>query len=201
MSTSKDVRIGDFSRPVVDAPAGAPPASPTRDTLVSAEESLGDDARREEAALKPMLSYEDRLKEVDVTREKAAEIIDAVLLKGFYAEDVKITKRIKARFRTRSSRDTKRAQEIIEAQRLTYDVHYNELLSRILLSASLEMFGEDKLPHPRKVSSDDLEKAFQERIAYIDSMADPALRILMQRLAKFDRMISVVLEEGSIENF
>ena len=197
MSTSKDVRIGDFSRPVVDAP----PASPTKDALVGAEEALGTDARREEAALKPMLSYEERLKEVGVDRDKAAQIIDAVLLKGFYAEDVPITKRIKARFRTRSSRDTKRAQEVIEAQRLTYDVHYNELLSRLLLSASLESFGEDKLPHPRKVPTDDLEKAFQERVNYIDNMADPALRILMQRLAKFDRMISIVLEEGSIENF
>jgi hypothetical protein len=197
MSTSKDARIGDFSRPVVDAP----PASPTKEAFVSAEESLGADARREEAALKPMQSYEERLKEIGVSREKAAQIIDAVLLKGFYAEDVQITKRVKARFRTRSSRDTKRAQEVIEAQRLTYDTHYNELLSRLLLSASLESFGEDKLPHPRKVSSDELEKAFQERVSYIDNMADPALRILMQRLVKFDRMISAILEEGSIENF
>jgi hypothetical protein len=46
-----------------------------------------------------------------------------------------------------------------------------------------------------------MEKAFQERVAYVDNMADPTLRILMQRLVKFDRMISAVLEEGSIENF
>ena len=202
MATSDDVRIGDFSRPVVPSPKDTPPASPTKDALDRAEKAIDDEVRRDEESLKPMASYEDRLKEVGVTRGKAAEIIDAVLLKGYYAEDVPITKRIKARFRTRNSRDTKRAQEIIEAQRLSYDIHYNELLSRILLAASLEVFGDEKLPHAtRKSSHDETEKMFQERLSYVDNMADPALRILMQRLARFDRMITVVLEEGSIENF
>jgi hypothetical protein len=59
------------------------------------------------------------------------------------------------------------------------------------------------LPHPQgcKVSYEETEKAFQERIAYVDGMSDPAMRVMFIKLAKFDRMISTALEEGSIENF
>ena len=201
MATSDDLRIGDFSRPVVEA--SKPGASPEKERLDALEGQLETATRKDEATLKPMASFADKLKEVGIDKAKAAEIIDAVLLKGFYAEDVKITTKIKARLRTRSARDTKRATEMLEAQRLTLDTHYNESLTRILLAASLEQFGDDKLPHPqgRKVSYEETEKAFQERIAYVDGMSDPAMRVMFIKLAKFDRMISTALEEGSIENF
>lgn len=200
MATTDDVRIGDFTRP----PVGAPPsgASPTKDALDQAEAKLAAAAARDEAALKPMASYEEQLKKVDVTNAQAAIIIDAVLLKGYYAEDVTITKTIKARFRTRNARDTKRAQEQIEAQRLTYDIHYSEVLARLLLAASLEQFAGDTFVHPpRSAKQDVIEKAFFERLAYVDSLSDPAMRLLITKLSKFDQMIGTVLAEGSIENF
>lgn len=189
--------IGDFSRPLVEQPA-----SPTEAALRKAEDQLDEASQRDEAALKPMTSYEDKLKEVGLTKNKASDIIDAVLIKGFYSEDIRITSKVKARFRTRNSRDTRRAQEILESQRISYDTHYNEVLSRLLLASSLEQFGNDKLSHPeRKSSQEDIEKQFQERVAYVDSMPDPALRILMTQLAKFDRMVSTALSEGCVENF
>lgn len=200
MATTDDVRIGDFTRPVVNAPTSG--ASPTKEALDQAEQKLETAARKDEATLKPIASYEERLKEVDVSKSKASEIIDAVLLKGYYAEDVQITKSIKARFRTRNARDTKRAQEQIEAQRLTYDIHYSEVLARLLLASSLERFADDAfVHHPRGAKYDLIEQAFSERQAYVDSLSDPAMRLLITKLSKFDRMISVVLEEGSIENF
>jgi len=200
MATTDDARIGDFTRPVVDPPKTG--ASPTKDALDRAEQNLEDSVQKDEATLKPMISYEERLKEIGVTKAKAAEIIDAVLLKGFYAEDVQITKSIKARFRTRNARDTRRAQEQIEAQRLTYDVHYSEMLARLLLASSLERFGDDKLTHVMKgTKNDDVEKAFFNRMSYVESLSDPAMRLLITKLAKFDRMIGIVLEEGAIENF
>ena len=200
MPTTDDARIGDFSRPVVEmAPQGV---SPTKDALEQAERKLEVATLQDEATLKPMVSYEERLKEVGVSKSKASEIIDAVLLKGYYAEDVQITKSIKARFRTRNARDTKRAQEQIEAQRLTYDVHYSEILARLLLSASIERFADDVFTHmPRGAKHDAIEKAFFDLMSYVESLSDPAMRLLITKLSKFDRMISVVLEEGSIENF
>jgi hypothetical protein len=200
MPTTDDARIGDFSRPVVDPPKAG--TSPTKDALDHAEQKLEEAVQQDEATLKPMVSYEERLKEIGVTKVKAAEIIDAVLLKGYYAEDVAITKSIKARFRTRNSRDTKRAQEQIEAQRLTYEVHYSELLARLLLAASLERFADDVFTHlPRGSKHDAIEKAFFDRLSYVENLSDPAMRLLITKLTKFDRMISTVLEEGAIENF
>jgi len=208
MPPTDDARIGDFSRPPVDPPKktptvpGAPP-SPTKDALEAAETRLDEDATKDEAALKPMATFEERLKEAGLSREKAAEIIDAVLLKGFYAEDIKITSTVKMRLRTRNARDTKRAQEILEAQRFTIDAHYSEAWGRLLLAASLEGFANDKFthPNPRKDAFDVIEKSYQERIAYVDGLPDPALRVMLQRLFKFDQRVSVALEEGSIENF
>lgn len=205
MGNTDDARIGDFSRPPVDMPkkATAAPPSPTKDALDAAETRLDEDASKDEAALKPMASFEEKLKDAKLTREKAAEIIDAVLLKGFYAEDIKITSTVKMRLRTRNARDVKRAQEILEAQRFTMDAHYSESWGRLLLAASLEGFGNDKFvhPNPRKDNYETIEKAYQERITYVDSLPDPALRVMMQRLFKFDQRVAVALEEGSIENF
>lgn len=196
-----DVRIGDFTRPTVDPPK--PTTGQTKEKLEALEIQLDAEASKDEATLKPMASYEEKLKEAGLTREKAAEIIDAVLLKGFYAEDIKVTSKVKVRLRTRNARDTKRAQEILEAQRFTIDAHYSESWSRLLLAASLEQFGDDKFvhPNPRKDSYETTEKAFQERIAYVEGLPDPALRVLFGKLWKFDNRVSVALEEGSIENF
>ncbi len=201
MPPTDEARIGDFSRPIVDPPKK--PASPTKESLEAMETKLDEEVSKDEAALKPMASYEERLKEVGLTREKAAEIVDAVLLKGFWAEDVKITSRIKCRLRTRNARDTRRANEILEAQRYTIDAHYSEHLTRLLLGASLEQFGDDKFthPNPRKSPEVEVEKAFQERMGYIDGLPDPALRILFSKLYAFDRKVAVALEEGAIENF
>lgn len=198
MPSADDVRIGDFSQPVVPAP----PASPTKEALESAEKRLDSDAAKDEAALKPMKSYEERLKEVGVTREEAAEIIDAVLLKGYYSKEYNITKKIKVKFRTRSARDTERAQDMLEASPLTMATHYNDKLGRYLLAASLERFGDDKLDHAtRGANKDDIEKSYATRLNYVEGLGDPALRVLFNKLRVFDTMIATVLEEGTIENF
>jgi hypothetical protein len=204
MADTDEVRIGDFSKPVVSRkPEEKGPASPTRDALVSAESRLDEEATRDEASLKPMERYAKALQEEGIDKAKAAEIVDSVLLKGAWAEDVKITSRITIRLRTRNARDTKRIHEILEAQRFTIDAHYHEAWLRFQLAASLEKLGNDSFTHPdpRKAAPDVVEKAFQDRVAYVDALPDPVLRIAMNKLLKFDRKITVVLEEGAIENF
>lgn len=191
--------IGDFSKPIVDRP----PTSPTEAAFKNTEARLDGEARKDEEQLQPLQTYADRLKEAGIDLMKAAKIVDEVLLKGFYTEDVQITKTVKMRLRTRSARDTRRIQDILEAEAPKFDHHYRETLSRLLLAASLEQFGDQKLPHPEKSDKiDDIERKFQERIAYLDNqVSDPALRIMFAKLFKFDRMIAVALEEGAIENF
>jgi hypothetical protein len=202
MASTDDARIGDFSRPVIDPPK-QPTTGQTKEKLDALDDQLDAEASKDEATLKPMASYAEKLKAAGLTRDQASEIIDAVLLKGFWAEDIKVTSKIKVRLRTRNARDTKRAQEILEAQRFTMDAHYSESWFRLLLAASLEQFGDDKFVHPnyRKDTYDAIEKAYQDRITYVEGLPDPALRVLFSKLSKFDNRVAVALEEGSIENF
>ena len=111
MAEFDEVRIGDFSKPVGEMLSGGVSSSPVKEKLDAAEKQLDDKATVAEATLRPMQTYEDRLREVGVTREEAARIIDAVLLRGFYSEEIPITKSISLRLRTRTARDTKRIQE------------------------------------------------------------------------------------------
>ncbi len=191
-----DLSIGDFSRPI------APEGGATRSVLEGAERRLDAEATAVETELKPLVSYEERLKEVGVTKEQAAAIINAVMTKGFWSEEVKITGTLRARFRTRTKKDSTRAQNYVEAQRPMYDSHYAELLTHQLVAASLEQFGQDTFAHPdRKAPNEVIEKAFADRFAYVENLADPAYRILASKLAAFDRKIAAVLQEGTVENF
>jgi hypothetical protein len=201
MPTPDELRIGDFSKPVATR-APKVTESPAKQNLEAVESRLDTEAAQDEAALKPLQSYEDKLKEVGLTKSDAAKILDDVMMRGHYAEDVQVTPRFRARLRTRNARDTRRAQEILETQRLTYDSHYAESLSRILLASSLEVFGDERLPHPeRRAPVAEVEDAFNNRMRFVESMPDPALRMMFKQLMNFDKKVAVALEEGAVENF
>lgn len=191
-----DLRIGDFSRPPVEA------AGTTKAALEGAEKRLDAEAAIVEAELKPLVSYEEKLKDAGVTKEQAASVVNSIMTKGFWSEEIKVTTTMRARFRTRSKKDTTRAQAFVEQQRPQYESHYAELLTHSLLAASLEQFGSDKFEHPgRKASDKEVEAAYQDRYAYVENLADPVYRLLATKLVAFDRKVAIVLEEGTIENF
>jgi hypothetical protein len=196
-----DVRIGDFSRPVAPpAPTPVPPKVPAD----PAEIALGAEASAVEAELKPMQSYEEQLREIGVSKDEAARIIDAILRKGFWSEEIPITKSIKARFRTRNSRDRARAIEYVEAAKPLYEAHVQEMMNKQLLAASLESFADDKFAHldPRTAKPEDIENAFDLRFRYVNGVvSDPALNLLLRHFSKFDFKIRVVMQEGAVENF
>lgn len=194
-----DAAIGDFSRSVVPKPAQG---SPEKDRLDQTEARLGQEATSIEKATKPLESYEEQLKEVGVSREEAAQIIDAILMQGYYAEDIHLTKRIVVRLRTRLYRDTRRTQDYIERAMPKYDNHYNEIVNRYALAASIEQLGPTKLEHPKtNASADEIEKSFENRLTFVESLIEPTLRLLFNKLYRFDLKLRVVLEEGALENF
>lgn len=202
---TEEIKIGDFSRPVVEKPAQAAPASPASpaaERLDTLERKLETDAQSAETILQPHLTYEDRLKEIGITRDEAARLVDDVLIAGHYAEDMQITTRVKVRFRTRLYRDTQRTQSYLEVARPVYDTHYQEIVARYALAASLETLGKDHFEHPgRKAKGEAIEQAFQNRLSFVDGLPDPTLRLLFSKLFKFDQKVRVVLEEGAVENF
>lgn len=208
----EEVKIGDFSRPLVERPVGKPmPEKPdasndatgaAKEALDKAEAKLDADVNRVEKKLKPQLSYEESLKEIKVTREEAAEIVDSVLLKGCYAEDIAITTRVSVRLRTRQYRDTQRVQAYLEVSRPIYDANVNETIMRYALASSLEKLGKDVLPFPPPGAPGPvMDDAFKERLTFIDNLPEPTYRLLCRKLVAFDNKVSTVLEEGAIENF
>lgn len=215
----EEMKIGDFSQPLVDSlkPAtsipptdDAPKPSPTplkgegasADKLNAAEQRLEEKAEETEAALRPKMSYEAQLKAQGISMEDAAKIVDDVLFHGHYAESIKITSKISVVLRTRQARDTSRTFTYLEVHKPLYDNHYNEAISKHSLSAALERLGEDRFTFPgRQDGTDKIEDAFQERWAYVNALPDPVLRLLFLKMQKFDEKVRVVLQEGAIENF
>lgn len=204
-----ETRIGDFKRPLVDpAPATTVaidnPALSGRsaEALEAKEKALSAEASRDEAALQPLAEYEKQLAALGISKAKATEIVDAILTQGFYSEAYPITRKISVAFRTRGRRDVTRAQGMIEARKLSYDVHYADAIQMYLVAASLERFGSHALQHPAPGASvDEIEKAYASRLSYVDGLGEPAFEIIRAKWFKFDQMILAVVKEGSIENF
>jgi hypothetical protein len=204
-----EVKIGDFSKRVAEQlPAGAPkPAldkgvSPEADRFEAVEKRLDVQAQETEEALHPKISYEELLKANGITKEEAAKIVDDVLFKGVYTEEVPVSKRVKAAFRTRNARDTIRTMQYLEVAKPIYENHFNEIVATYTLAASLERLGRDAFDFPKKdAPTDKIEEAFQNRVSYVSGLPDPVLRLLYLKLGKFDEKIRVVLSEGAIENF
>lgn len=201
-----DLKIGDFTQPVVSPAKPASKATtppPAKIPVGPDEAALGDEAAAVEAELVPMRTYEDQLRDAGVTRERAAQMVDAIMERGYWAEDVKITKSTSVRFRTRSSRDRTRAMERVEVAKPSFDAHYYDLMNKLLLAASLEAFGKIKFDHPGPgAKPEDVEKAFEARFSYVDAvMAEPAYALLLRAFLKFDEKVRVVTAEGVVENF
>lgn len=196
-----DARIGDFSTSIVTpAPQGA--GSPTAEAMRAAETRLETDAKKDEAALKPMTSYEERLKAIDMSREEAAKIVDAILLRGYFSKTYPLTKTLAVSFRTRCARDITRANSMLENQRFSYDHHYSQLFTRYMLAASLERLGSETFTHPQKgAKTDDIETAYRQRLSHIEDLPEPTTNLLISKLIAFDNMINVVMAEGVVENF
>src|SRR4051812_25369338 len=184
----EETQIGDFSRPIARRPE---PQS--ADRLDAAEAKLAAEAKRVEETLKPMTSYEDQLKSVGVTKEQAAEIVDAVLMKGFWSEPFQITSKLKGRFRSREYRDTLRLQRQLEIESPKMQIVYNEIRFPSLLAASLEQSGQNRFVFPNKnTTADEAEKLFENRLSFIHNLPEATVTILFTKLSKFDNKIFVV---------
>jgi hypothetical protein len=199
-----EVKIGDFSKPFTPKPAAGPtaPANPAAERLATAEKQIEADERETAENLKPHERYEKRLQEVGVTQDEAAGIVDAILERGSWSEEISITSRRKARLRTRQYRDAERLTNYLEAVRPFFAETRNEITYKYCLAGSLEQYGDTRFKHPApSASKDEHDKAFQVRLDFLEGLGDPALRILFAKLSKFDVKVATVTEEGAIENF
>jgi hypothetical protein len=206
MTTKDDVQIGNFSRPLVEPPpAAAPPkpkAAPLDARYTEVEKKVADEVAKTEEALKPRASYEERLKSAGITATDAAQIVDSILERGYWEEEVVITPRKKARLRTRQAVDSERLNNVIETVRPTFVQTQQELTYKYLLAASISGYDTTTFEFPTsKNSREESDKFFEKRLRWVENLPEPLLRMLYDKLSRFDYKISTVTAEGAIENF
>jgi hypothetical protein len=209
-----DVRIGDFSRPLGTPDKSIKPAkpdapnlpqetskdSPTAQRLDDAEARIATEIDRVEKDLTPLERYEKMLKSIGVSREEAAMIVDEILTKGYWEEEAKLTPLRRVKLRTRSYRDLERFYQFVELEQPKNTSYYNELLYKYSLAASLATYDGKSFTFPDGDKAE-VDKAFQARLRFVESLPEPAIRLLYARLGKFDEKIRIVTEEGAIEGF
>lgn len=201
---NEDLKIGDFQRPLAETlpTPKKPPAAPLESQFDSAEWRIAAEADKAEKSLKPRETYEERLRQADVSTDEAALIVDAIIEQGFWEEEIKITSKKKARFRTRQALDAERVNNALETARPSYTTTQNELTYKYLLAASIASYGDLVFQFPKAADSrTESDKLFQKRLDWVNNLPDPLLRMLFTKLGTFDFKIGVVTAEGAIENF
>lgn len=142
----------------------------------------------------PEKTWEQRLKEVDCTKDKANKIIDAILSKGYYEETYKLTSKTSVTFRTRSFDHQERVQKAIEHDNPQFMGTLSLMMTKYNLAASLAKLG-NKQFDPNE------EGNYPKAFAFISELPYMLFNVLVQKLTKFDRLVLTVMDEGALENF
>jgi len=139
----------------------------------------------------PELSYADKVARHGITVDKAEEIVDSMIVDGFYEETYALTKKHAVTFRTRTLEDQNRIMERIEVLKPHYPSTLSNLVAQYNVASSLVQFKEINF----------LELTFENKLKWVRECPDGVVRALAMKLNKFDSMIADVMSEGAIENF
>lgn len=147
-------------------------------------------------------SYEEILADNDISKSKAQLIVDAMLTDGYYEETMPVTKKVTVTLRTRGYADYKRYLRALELYNPRFVDEQQEIMARHFLAASIVSFkGETLLHAPLEATEKEREDAFSARMKWVESKSERVINLLISKLNKFDRMISIVMSEGVVENF
>jgi hypothetical protein len=181
----------------------SPDATPAKSLVEGVTNEMQRDVDEAKEPLEKAKSYEEILEENDISRSKATAIVDDLLTKGFYEEDIAITSTAYVTLRTRSHSDYRRYLRALEVNAPRYADEQNEIQMRYFIAASLVHFKGRGFEHPEQKIGNEraVETAFGERLSWIETQPERVIGLIALKLHKFDRMIQVVMSEGVIENF
>ena len=172
----------------IDATTSAPEVTLSRDIVAPQPEDQGD-------ILKPRSveeKYLDSLKEFDLNREEAAKIVDSIITKMFWEEDVRVTKKLTISLRTRTSKVLKNLNDGLSKMNPQYDNTFYGVVAQYNLASSLTRYGSHIF---------DPEKDFEKSLDFVERVPGPLFTLLTQKLVKFDKKIEAVMKDGYTENF
>jgi hypothetical protein len=228
MADKERPSLGDFVRPgstpAKPAAKKDEPPKPATPTTEEAEEALlakvdkqeETDADREvktrlsiyediSQSLVPVKDYAKFLKDHDISEDKAEEIVDNILMRGFHEETYPLTKKSAVVLRTRAHRDTLRLHQALQIRQPVYQDVANEIIIRYNLAASLSAItgpAEKHFEFPDDETIDEeVVKLFDVRMRYIERMPGALFAKLSMKLSQFDRIVMAVMREGVTENF
>lgn len=178
------------------------PPSPTASLVSALEEGYRRDVDELGGVVAPIKPYKERLADAGITLAVAQHVLDQLLMHGdHYAEDVKVGPSLMVRFRTRQYADTMRTYAAIEREAPRFRDTTDALQVRYMLAASLESYGNKTFRFPPHTDPQEADKAFGERLTFIQGLSDFAVQVLAREFYKFDRKVALILSDGAVEAF
>ena len=148
------------------------------------------------------MSYDERLKAFDITKEKALEIVDKLVVEGFYEEEVPLSKSVKITLKTRSARFNTYLANTIDIADPKKVGKLNHLMSIHQVAGSLEKYGPLALAKLDDDMPEDVwERVLKTRITFVNKLASPVFLALNAKLADFDRRMLIIFSDGYEKNF
>lgn len=201
VSTFSQPKPSEANAAIADFMQGVNPLSPEEEQIISEEdlpdiqrEVKGITAQIDNLGESKEMTYEQRLKEINITMGDAAKIIDDLMTEGEFQKTYKLTKKTQVTFRTRGFRDQERLQNKIEEERPNYLGTVGMLMSRMNLASSLAQMGDKKFVLDPKGEP-------KAAMQFVRKLPYPIFNLLLQKLSKFDELVMTVLDEGAVENF
>ena len=217
MSNQSRPRLSEFTRPSKKRPQDnaisndvrSPSSQKTLDELTPPETSTEKEAKdriklyeQMQDTMSPVENYQQYLKELKISEDDAARIVDDLMTKGYYEENFKISKTRRCALRTRAHRDTMRLQIAMQVQRPLFQASLDELQARYNMAASLAAYNDENYYFPTATDSQEkVDKLFDERLKAVELLPAPIFSMISTLLAKFDHKVFAVLRSGVAENF
>lgn len=197
MATPSIQRPGKYTDDLAQAAlATEDPVSPNE--AVDKEETTTETQR-----LSPMERWRNAIESANLTEDEADKILDAVLTNGFYDKTFKIFRgKLTITLRSRDSASLQRVSDALDTVR-TNDVRvHTQTMNRYNLAASLVRYQDKTFKHPPLTAdANDRDRAFVERLNFVDTIPAPVLVQMYAVLAKFDNTIFAALSEGAEMGF
>ena len=187
-------------------PGQYPASTPSPDDLARASldepetaEEKPEAAAESTAKKSPMERWRDAIEAAGLSEEDADKILDAVLATGHYDKAYKLFRgKMTVTLRSRDSASLQRVSDALDSIR-TNDVRvHTQMMNRYNLAASLVRYQDKQFKHPAaNADVADREKAFQERLSFIDAIPAPVLVQLYTLLSRFDNSVFAAMSEGA----
>jgi hypothetical protein len=197
MATPSIQRPGKYTDDLAQA------ALATEDPVSPNEAADKEETTTETQRLSPMERWRNAIESANLTEDEADKILDAVLTNGFYDKTFKIFRgKLTITLRSRDSASLQRVSDALDTVR-TNDVRvHTQTMNRYNLAASLVRYQDKTFKHPPLTAdANDRDRAFVERLNFVDTIPAPVLVQMYAVLAKFDNTIFAALSEGAEMGF